>query len=125
MSLEIVKKTNVDQREVPLSVWQGVVLEESLEDELLLGSAKIVGTSASKLEKENRTMTFHRVEVPDSVKDEYIERAKTTIKPGISISTFFRIELLLLFTVLGTGSGFGIATAAMGSGEIFVFLAIG
>lgn len=80
MSLENVKRTNDDQREVPLNVWQGVVLKESLEDELLLGSAKIVGTSASKLEKENRTMTFHRVEVPDSVKDEYIERAKTTIK---------------------------------------------
>ena len=80
MNPKTVKRTNVDQREVPLSIWQGVVLEESLEDESLLGSAKIVGTSVSTLEKENRAMTFHRVEVLDSVKDEYIERAKTTIK---------------------------------------------
>jgi len=70
----------MDKKENPSSVWQGVVLEESLEDKSLLDMAKIVGTNVSELEKENRVMTFHKVEVPDSLKDEYIERAKTNIK---------------------------------------------
>lgn len=63
-------------------MWQGVVLEESLEDKSLLDMAKIVGTNVSKLEKENRTMTFDKVEVPDFLKEKYIEKAKEVIKPS-------------------------------------------
>ena len=72
----------MDKKETPSSMWQGVVLEESLEDKLMLNMARIVGTNISKLEKENRVMTFHKVEVPDSLRGEYIERAKTNIKQG-------------------------------------------
>ncbi|MFZ5932524.1 MAG: hypothetical protein ACOYT7_00340 [Patescibacteria group bacterium] len=67
-------------REGLSKMWQGVVLEESLEDKSLLEMAKIRGTNVSRLEKENRIMTFHKVEVPDSLKEEYIEKAKDTIK---------------------------------------------
>lgn len=57
-------------------------MEESLEDKSMIDIARIVGTNVSKLENENRVMTFHKVEVPDSLKDEYIERAKINIKQG-------------------------------------------
>ena len=63
-------------------VWRGVVLEESLQDKSMLGMTRIVHTDVEKLEKENRVMTFHKVEVPDSVKNGYVERAKTNIKEG-------------------------------------------
>ena len=73
---------DMDRKEALSSMWQGVVLEESFEDKSMLDMARIMGTNVSKLEKENRVMTFHKVEVPDSLKDEYIERAKTNIKQG-------------------------------------------
>lgn len=72
----------MDKKETLLNVWQGVVLEESLEDKSILDMTRIVGTNVSKLEKENRVMTFHKVEVPDSLECEYIEKAKTNIKQG-------------------------------------------
>lgn len=72
----------MDKKEASSNMWQGVVLEESLEDKSMLDMARIVGTDVSKLEKENRVMTFHKVEVPDSAKGEYIEKAKTIIKQG-------------------------------------------
>ena len=72
----------MDKEEAPSSMWQGVVLEESLEDKSMLNMARIVGTNVSKLEKENRVMTFQKVEVPGSLKSEYIEKAKTNIKQG-------------------------------------------
>ena len=70
----------MDSKEGLSNMWQGVVLEESLEDKSLLKMAKIKGTNVSRLEKENRVMTFHQVEVPDSLKEEYIEKAKNVIK---------------------------------------------
>jgi len=48
------------------NVWQGVVLEESLDNKSLLDLAKIIGTDISRLEKEDRIMTFHKIEVSDS-----------------------------------------------------------
>jgi len=67
---------------IPSDIWQGVVIAESLEDTSLLNMTKIVGTKVNKLEKENRIMTFHSVEIPDLVLDEYTEKAKNTIKQG-------------------------------------------
>ena len=63
-------------------VWQGVLLEESLEDKSIMNLVSIKGTSVSKLEKENRTMTFHKVEVQDSDRQNYLDRAMHTIKPA-------------------------------------------
>jgi len=63
-------------------VWQGVVLEESLEDKSLLELVKIVGTKKEKLEEEDRVMTFHNVEVDDSKKQEYLDKAVHSIKQG-------------------------------------------
>jgi Ran GTPase-activating protein (RanGAP) involved in mRNA processing and transport len=71
---------NMDSKEGLSNMWQGVVLEESLEDKSLLKMAKIKDTNVSRLEKENRVMTFHQVEVPDTLKEEYIEKAKNVIK---------------------------------------------
>lgn len=61
-------------------VWQGVLLEESLEDKKLLSLAKIVGTDVDKLEGENRVMTFHKVEVEDANKDKYLIMAMHSLK---------------------------------------------
>jgi len=63
-------------------VWQGVLLEESLEDKGLLGLAKVIGTSTSKLEEEERTMIFHKVEVEDANRDKYLDMAMHAIKPS-------------------------------------------
>ena len=73
---------NMDKKEIPSNVWQGVVLEESLEDKSMLRMVKIIGTDVSRLEKENRIMTFHKVEVENSIKDDYIEKAQKNIKQG-------------------------------------------
>ncbi len=72
----------IDKKEEASAVWQGVVLEESLEDKSILNMTQILDTNVEKLEKENRVMTFHQVEVPDSDKDEYIRRAEANIKRG-------------------------------------------
>ena len=63
-------------------VWQGVLLEESLEDKKLLSLAKIVGTDVDRLEEENRVMTFHKVEVEDANRDKYLDMAMQAIKPA-------------------------------------------
>ena len=60
--------------------WQGVILEESLEDKSLLKLAKILSTSVDKLGGEDRIMTFHNIEVEDKNKDKFIEKAIKTIK---------------------------------------------
>jgi hypothetical protein len=63
-------------------MWRGVVLEESLENKSVLGMVKVVGTNVNKLEKENRIFAFHNIEVPDSIKDEYVDKVKNVIKQG-------------------------------------------
>lgn len=73
------------ERENSANIWQGVVLEESLDNKSLLGLAKIVGTDIDKLEEEDRVMTFHKIEVSDSKRDQFIEEAKRSIKPGFYI----------------------------------------
>ena len=61
-------------------VWQGVLLEESLEDKKLLHLAKIIGTDVEKLEEEKRVMTFHKVEIEDENMDKYLDMAMHAIK---------------------------------------------
>jgi len=63
-------------------VWQGVLLEESLEDKSIMNLISIKGTNVSKLEKENRIMTFHKVEVEDANKDKYLIMAMHSLKPA-------------------------------------------
>ena len=74
------KEKDMDSKEGASNMWQGVVLEESLEDRSLLKLAKIRGTDVDSLENENRVMTFHQVEVPDSLKEEYIQKAQNAIR---------------------------------------------
>lgn len=64
----------------PNHMWQGVVIEESLSDKSALEEVKITATKISKLEQENRVMTFHSVEVLDSFKEEYVKKVKKNIK---------------------------------------------
>lgn len=73
------------ERENLANVWQGVVLEESLDNKSLLDLAKIVGTDTDKLEEEDRVMTFHKIEVSDSKQHQFIEEARRSIKPGFYI----------------------------------------
>jgi len=56
----------------PANVWQGVVLEESLGDKSFLNLAKIVGTDIDKLEEEDKVMTFHKIEVNDAERHQFI-----------------------------------------------------
>ncbi|PIP74662.1 MAG: hypothetical protein CO135_01320 [Candidatus Levybacteria bacterium CG_4_9_14_3_um_filter_35_16] len=73
---------NKEKKEGVSNAWQGVILEESLSDKSLLDMVTIVGTNVSKLESENRVMTFHQVEVPASSEQEYVAKAMKTIKPA-------------------------------------------
>ena len=57
-------------------------LEESLEDKSLLKLIKIIKTDIEKLEGENKIMTFHKVEVDNDKKDEFIQKAIKSIKPA-------------------------------------------
>lgn len=62
--------------------WKGVILEESLEDKSLIKLTKIISTEKDNLEGEDRVMTFHKVEVEDNKKDEFIQKAMKSIKNG-------------------------------------------
>ena len=63
-------------------VWKGVIVEESLENKELLNLVKIVETKQTTLEEqaERGIMHFHSVEVEDSEKDQYIEKARSALK---------------------------------------------
>jgi len=63
-------------------VWKGVIIEESLEDKSLLKLARIVGTSSSTLEAEEEkgSLHFHKIEVDDAKKAEFVDKAKRSIK---------------------------------------------
>jgi hypothetical protein len=63
-----------------MNVWRGVIIEESLNDESLLKEVKIVATKISKLEKENRILTFHSIEITDGFKNKYVDKVKLNIK---------------------------------------------
>lgn len=78
-------------------VWQGVLLEESLEDKKLLSLAKIVRTDVDRLEEENRVMTFHKVEVQDSDRQDYLDRAMHVIKPSFYTHLCNNGEMYVVF----------------------------
>jgi len=63
-------------------VWKGVIIEESLEDKSLLNLVKVIQTEKVQLEGENRFVTFHKIELDDNNKKEFIERAIKSIKQG-------------------------------------------
>ncbi len=60
--------------------WKGVIIEESLENKDLLKMVKIVNTKKSSLETEEGILSFHRIEVNVSKKDEFVSKAKSAIK---------------------------------------------
>jgi len=63
-------------------VWKGVIIEESLEDKGLLEMARIVKTDTSTLEAEEEkgSLHFHKIEVDDAAKNEFVDKAKRSIK---------------------------------------------
>jgi len=61
-------------------VWQGVLLEESLEDKSLLNLVKIIDTEKDTLEGENKILTFHKIEVSEANKDAFVRTAIQKIK---------------------------------------------
>ena len=63
-------------------VWKGVIIEESLEDKSLLNLARIVKTDTSTLEAEEEkgSLHFHKIEVDDAAKNEFVDKAKRSIK---------------------------------------------
>lgn len=65
-------------------VWKGVVIEESLEDKTILNSVKTVGTRKSTLENEDEKgiLHFHNIQLDDTKKDEFVQRASSSIKQG-------------------------------------------
>lgn len=62
--------------------WRGVIIEESLNDKSLLKLAKIIETEKATLEneKEAGVLTFHKIEVPDAKKQEFLNLARSSIK---------------------------------------------
>lgn len=65
-----------------LLMWRGVIIEESLEDKSLLKLAKIDETKKSTLESEEEAgvLTFHKIELLDDKKAEFLKMARTAIK---------------------------------------------
>ncbi len=63
-------------------MWRGVIIEESLKDKSLLKLAKIIETEKSTLENEAEAgiLTFHKIEVPDANKKEFLKKARSAIK---------------------------------------------
>ena len=61
-------------------MWQGVLIEESLENRNVLKVINIIKTDIKKLEEENRIMTFHKIEVQDSDKFSYLDNMLYNIK---------------------------------------------
>jgi len=63
-------------------MWRGVIIEESLENKSLLKLAKIIETNKSTLENEAEagTLTFHKIEVDDAKKQEFLNNARASIK---------------------------------------------
>lgn len=65
-------------------VWRGVVIEESLENNDVLRLVKIVDTSEETLEKEDEkgVLHFHKIELDDDKRDEFVRKANSSIKQG-------------------------------------------
>lgn len=65
-------------------VWKGVIIEESLENKKLLDMTKIINTekTALEMEEEGGILHFHHIELMDKKKDEFINKAKNSIKQG-------------------------------------------
>ena len=79
-------------------VWRGVIIEESLEDKSLVNFVRIVETKKSTLENEEEerkrkkslnprlnddeagVLTFHKIELLDSYKDEFLKMASASIR---------------------------------------------
>ena len=68
-----------------MMTWKGVILEESLENKEILNLVNIIGTEIENLEKENRIMTFHKIEVEDENKEEFLQKAMKSLKRGFYI----------------------------------------
>ena len=68
-------------------VWQGVIIENSLEDMQLFEYAKIVGQRSSTLEQEEDKgrMIFFSVEIEDVHKKMFVKQASKSIKEGFYI----------------------------------------
>jgi len=80
-----------------VNTWRGVVIEESLNEKSLLKKVRIIATKISKLEKENRIMTFHKIEIPDAEKQEYIENVKKLIKNSFYMHLCKGGEMIVVF----------------------------
>ncbi len=65
-------------------VWKGVIIEESMENKELLNLVKIINTKRTTLEKESEkgTLQFHRIELEDEKKDEFVNKAKASLREG-------------------------------------------
>ena len=63
-------------------MWRGVIIEESLEDKSILKFVKIAETNKSTLENEaeSGTLIFHKIEVSDAKKQEFLNNACVSIK---------------------------------------------
>jgi len=78
-------------------VWQGVIIEESLEDNSLLELVKIIGIKKEKMEGENKIMTFCRIEVDDTKKDEFVQKAIKSIKQGFYLHVVKEKVMYVIF----------------------------
>lgn len=65
-------------------VWKGVIIEESLENRNILNLVRIINTRETSLEKEDEKgiLHFHRIELEDDKKDEFVQKASSAMKQG-------------------------------------------
>jgi len=64
-------------------VWKGIIFKESIEGKSLLDLVKIIEIGIDK--RENKSMTFYKVEVEDNKKDEFVQKTIKSLKQGYYI----------------------------------------
>ncbi len=79
--------------------WQGVIIEESLEDKTLLDMTRIVGTRETFLEEEENKgiMHLHSIEIENYAKELFVERAKSSIRQGWYIHICKNSTMVVIF----------------------------
>lgn len=78
-------------------MWQGVLIEESLVNKDVLKIVKIIKTVVENLEKEDRIMTFHNIEVKDSDKELFLNKLLHNLKSGFYCHICKNGEMFVVF----------------------------
>ena len=79
--------------------WKGVIIEESLDDKSLFNLVTTIKTEEATLEEEEKkeTLHFHNIILDEDKKDEFIKKAKRSIKQGWYIHICLNGRMVVIF----------------------------